>query len=151
MNALTTGLGEMLQNFIPMSTWTNYLNDGAWVGGWTVFYWAWWIAWAPFVGGFIARISRGRTIKEFIMGSLIVPTLICATWMCGWGSNAFSLQHYGIFDLRPRLHARSASRVFGLLQNLPGTTLLSVIAMFVIAIFFITSAHSATFVNAMYG
>jgi glycine betaine transporter len=150
MNALTTGLGEMLQNFIPMSTWTNYLNDGAWVGGWTVFYWAWWIAWAPFVGGFIARISRGRTIKEFIMGSLIVPTLICATWMCVWGGNALYLQHYGIFDFKPMLDASTASPMFGLLQNLPGTTLLSVIAMFVIAIFFITSADSATFVNALY-
>lgn len=150
VNALTTGLGEMIQNFIPMSTWTNYLHDGAWVGGWTIFYWAWWIAWAPFVGGFIARISRGRTVKEFIMGVLIVPTLICATWMCVWGGNAVYLQHFGIFDFKPMLDASTASPIFGLLQNLPGTTLLSVLVMIVIAIFFITSADSATFVNAMY-
>lgn len=84
------------------------------------------------------------------MGSLIVPTLICATWMCVWGGNALYLQHYGIFDFKPMLDASTASPMFGLLQNLPGTTLLSVIAMFVIAIFFITSADSATFVNAMY-
>ncbi len=150
MNALTTGLGEMIQNYIPMSTWTNALNDGAWVGGWTVFYWAWWIAWAPFVGGFIARISKGRTIKHFVMGALLVPTLICSTWMCVWGGNALFMQHNGIFDFKPMLDASTASPIFGLLQQLPGTTLLSVILILVIAIFFITSADSATFVAGMY-
>lgn len=150
LNSLTTGLGDMIQNFIPMSTWTNALNDGAWVSGWTVFYWAWWIAWAPFVGGFIARISRGRTIKEFVMGSLIVPTLICATWMCVWGGNALFMQHTGIFDFKPMLDASVASPIFGLLQNLPGTTFLSILVMLVISIFFITSADSATFTVSMY-
>lgn len=150
MNALVTGLGETIQNFIPMSTWTNYMNDGAWVGGWTIFYWAWWIAWAPFVGGFIARISRGRTVREFILGVLIVPSLICATWMCVWGGNALYLQHSGIFNFKPMLDASTASPMFGLLQNLPGSTILCILAIFVIAIFFITSADSATFVNAMY-
>ncbi len=150
MNALTTGIGEMLQNFVAMSTWTNYLNDGAFVGGWTVFYWAWWIAWAPFVGGFIARISRGRTIRQFVLGVLIVPTLICATWMCVWGGNAIYMQHYGIFDFKPMLDVSTASPIFGMLQQLPLTTLLSVVLIFIIAIFFITSADSATFVAGMY-
>lgn len=76
------------------------------------------------------------------MGSLIVPTLICATWMCVWGGNALYMQHTGIFDFKPMLDASVASPIFGLLQNLPGTTFLSILVMLVIAIFFITSADS---------
>jgi glycine betaine transporter len=150
MNALTTGIGEMIQNFISMSTWTNAINDGAWVGGWTVFYWAWWTTWAPFVGGFIARISKGKTIREFVLGVLIVPTLICSVWMCVWGGNALFMQHNGIFDFKPMLDASIASPIFGLLQQLPGSTFLSVMLILVLSIFFITSADSATFVAGMY-
>ncbi|MDD4359237.1 MAG: BCCT family transporter [Syntrophaceticus sp.] len=150
LNVLTTGIGEMLQNFVGMSTWTNALNDGAWVGGWTVFYWAWWIAWAPFVGGFIARISKGRTIREFVAGVLVIPSLICATWMAVWGGNAIFMQHNGIFDFKPMLDASTASPIFGMLQQMPGTTFLSVLLILVISIFFITSADSATFVAGMY-
>jgi glycine betaine transporter len=150
LTSLTEGLGSMIQNFIGMSTWTNNLNDGAFVSGWTVFYWAWWIAWAPFVGGFIARISKGRTIREFVMGVLIVPQVICATWMCVWGGNALYMQHTGAFDFQPMLDASVASPIFGLLQQFPACIFFSICVMLVITIFFITSADSATFTVSMY-
>ena len=150
LTSLTEGLGGMIQNFIGMSTWTNNLNDGAFVSGWTVFYWAWWIAWAPFVGGFIARISKGRTIREFVMGVLIVPQVICATWMCVWGGNALYMQHTGAFDFKEMFDASVASPIFGLLQQWPAWIFFSICVMLVITIFFITSADSATFTVSMY-
>ena len=86
LNNLTNGLGQYLQNFFGDSLMINNYGDNTWVGAWRVFYWAWWIAWAPFVGSFIARISKGRTIREFIAGVVLAPALGSILWFAIMGS-----------------------------------------------------------------
>ncbi len=89
MNFFVTSFGDYLWNVIPMGFWTaNEASEVAWQGGWTIFYWGWWVSWAPFVGMFIARISRGRTIREFMVGVMFVPTTIAFFWLCMFGGNA---------------------------------------------------------------
>ena len=89
MSLFITSFGDYLWNVIPMGFWTaNEGGEVAWQGGWTIFYWGWWVSWAPFVGMFIARISRGRTIREFMVGVLFVPTTIAFFWLCMFGGNA---------------------------------------------------------------
>jgi choline/glycine/proline betaine transport protein len=89
MSFFVTTMGDYLWNFVPMGFWTATSEEHvAWQGGWTIFYWGWWIAWAPMVGMFIARISRGRTIREFMLGVLFVPTAIVFFWLCMFGGNA---------------------------------------------------------------
>ena len=89
MSFFVTSIGDYLWNFVPMGFWTaSEPGAAAWQGGWTIFYWGWWISWAPFVGMFIARISRGRTIREFMIGVMFVPTTISFFWLCMFGGNA---------------------------------------------------------------
>lgn len=89
MGLFVTSLGDYLWNVIPMGFWTaTESSEVAWQGGWTIFYWGWWLSWSPFVGVFIARISRGRTIREFMVGVLLVPTTISFFWLCMFGGNA---------------------------------------------------------------
>ena len=86
MGFFVTTFGDYLWNVIPMGFRTfNEGGDAAWQGGWTIFYWGWWISWAPFVGMFIARVSRGRTVREFITCVLIIPSLVCVLWMAVFG------------------------------------------------------------------
>ena len=89
MSFFITTIGDYLWNFIPMGFWTaNEAEHVEWQGAWTIFYWGWWISWAPFVGMFIARVSRGRTIREFMVGVMFVPTTIAFFWLCMFGGNA---------------------------------------------------------------
>ncbi len=93
MGFFITSVGDYLWNVIPMGFQTfNAEGERAWQGGWTIFYWGWWISWAPFVGMFIARISRGRTIREFMVGVMFVPTTIAFFWLCMFGGNAIYLE-----------------------------------------------------------
>ena len=150
LNLFTAGVGDYLQNFIKMSFWTDPAGDGTWVKAWTVFYWAWWISWAPFVGSFFARISRGRTIREFVLGVVLAPALLCAVWFSIFGGSALYLQHNGLVELQPLMANDMSSVIFGVLDKLPCSTLLAVVVVVLLAIFFITSANSATFVSAMF-
>ena len=113
-----------------------------WINGWTVFYWAWWISWSPFVATFIARISRGRTVREFVAGVLLVPTLVSALWFSVFGTSGILAERAGA-GLSDR---GTESQLFALLDTLPLGTIASVLAMLVIVTFFITSADSATYV-----
>ena len=88
----------------------------AWLSGWTVFYWAWWISWTPFVGMFIARISRGRTIRQFVTGVLLVPSLVSLIWFCVFGGAAINLQRDGV-DLAGQ--STTEGQLFGLLDHIP--------------------------------
>ena len=93
MGFFVTSLGDYIWNVIPMGFWTaGTEKEIAWQGGWTIFYWGWWISWAPFVGLFIARISRGRTIREFMVGVMFVPTTIAFFWLCMFGGNAIYME-----------------------------------------------------------
>lgn len=150
MNVFTSSFGGYIQHFPTMSLSLNPFGQSDWIEGWTIFYWAWWIAWAPFVGTFIARISRGRTIREFILGVLLVPTIFSALWFSVFGGTGISLDMFGDFGLH-NIIAEEGKEValFSLLQNFPYGWLLSVIAICLISTFFITSADSATFVLGM--
>jgi len=143
-----------IQNIIKFSFFldtTNVVEEHVgydWMGSWTIFYWAWWLVWAPFVGAFIARISRGRTIREFVFGSLLAPTLLCAIWFSILGGTALYLEM--TMPESPGIAAAAladpTSAVFQLYDYLPMSSVISLITMIIICIFFITSADSATYV-----
>jgi choline-glycine betaine transporter len=113
------------------------------LSSWTVFYWAWWISWTPFVGMFIARISRGRTIKQFVVGVLLIPSFVSLIWFAVFGGAAINLQRSGT-DLAS---ADVEGQLFGLLHSLPLGGLLSVVAMTLTAIFFVSGADAASVVT----
>ncbi|MGN0962302.1 MAG: BCCT family transporter, partial [Clostridia bacterium] len=119
------------------------------LNGWTIFYWAWWISWGPFVGGFIARISRGRTIREFILGALVCPMLLSVVFMSIMGGNAIHLDMSGVTAIGDAMSENISYALFALLEQFPLAKLTSFIAVILICIFFITSADSSTFVCAM--
>ncbi|UOQ50457.1 BCCT family transporter [Gracilibacillus caseinilyticus] len=118
-----------------------------WVKDWTVFYWAWFIAWSPFVGAFIARVSRGRSIREFIFGVLFVPTLFCILWFAVFGGGSLFQELQGINTGLSDLAKEEA--MFGMFSSLPFGTVATILAVLLISTFFITSADSATFVLGM--
>lgn len=149
INITTSSIGQYLQNFLSMSLYTDPVNESGWVSGWTVFYWAWWIAWAPFVGGFIARISRGRTIREFILGVLIAPVIVSFLWMGTFGGASLHLQAIAGQDIVGTVTKDIASGLFVVFHHYPLANVLSGLALILIAVFFITSADSATFVVGM--
>ena len=144
LRSIGENLGNYAKYFIPLSDWTGR-EDDAWYKGWTVFYWAWWISWAPFVGMFIARISRGRTVREFVTAVLIVPTLVSAVWMSVFGSIALDQVQQGIGALPGGIDDPSLA-LFHLLENLPFTILVSLVAVVLVLTFFITSADSGSLV-----
>ena len=148
MNMFTGTLGGYIANFFDMSFHIEPIKDDnrTWVNNWTIFYWAWWISWSPFVGIFIARISRGRTIKEFMLGVLFVPAIVCFIFFAVFGVSALDLQQSGIATISDY---SIETATFAVLQEYPLGTLMSFITIVVIAIFFITSADSATFVLGM--
>lgn len=155
-NSLVETTGQYLQNIIWMSffndqygTVAEHVGGWDWVGGWTIFYWAWWIAWGPFVGGFIARISRGRTIKEFVFGVLLAPTLFTFIWFAILGGTALNLDQATGGAFAPTA-STTTSALFVLLSQFPAGAFFCLIAICLVAIFFITSADSATFVVSMY-
>lgn len=149
INLLTNTVGDYLQNLIYMSLWTDPIIEGGWISGWTVFYWAWWIAWGPFVGQFIARISRGRTVREFIIGSLLAPTAFSFIWLAIFGGTALNLEIFTEAAIGSAVTENVASALFVTLANFPLSTVTSFLSIILIAAFFITSADSGTFVVAM--
>ncbi|WP_088007334.1 glycine betaine uptake BCCT transporter [Indiicoccus explosivorum] len=148
LNAFTQSLGGYLQNFIRLSFETAAINpeNRAWLDAWTIFYWAWWIAWSPFVGMFIARVSKGRTIREFVTGVVIAPTLLSAFWFTVFGTTAIDIQMSGVADLT---EGAVETILFMVFNEIPFGFVLSVIAVILVSTFFITSADSATFVLGM--
>lgn len=146
-NTFTDSIGMYLQNIIQMSFNAAPVDKDlrSWIDGWTVFYWAWWISWSPFVGVFIARVSRGRTIREFLGGVLLLPALISFFWFSAFGATAMDVQTKGT-DLTGLL---TEETLFAVFHDLPMSMILSAVAILLVAIFFITSADSATFVLGM--
>ncbi|MGG0740691.1 glycine betaine uptake BCCT transporter [Niallia taxi] len=148
LNLFTDTLGAYLQNIVNMSFRIAPLNEEkrTWINNWTIFYWAWWIAWSPFVGVFIARISRGRTIKEFVAFVLFIPAVIGFLWFSVFGGTAMHLESNNMGMISGLATEES---LFGVLENFPLSTTLSILAIILISVFFITSADSGTFVLAM--
>jgi len=147
MAALPSTLGRYLQNLPTMSLNLAPLRNSSWIHDWTLFYWAWWIAWAPFVGTFIARISKGRTVREFVLGVLLVPSLFCAFWFTVFGGTGIFLELFQDVPLKAVMEKEGIEvLLFTVLQQYPMGMIMSLIAILLIATFFITSADSATFV-----
>ncbi|MFA9557297.1 BCCT family transporter [Evansella sp. AB-rgal1] len=151
MNSFTQTIGSYIQNLVRMSFQLDTFNpDSNWVQGWTIFYWAWWIAWAPFVGTFIARVSKGRTIREFVIGVIAVPTIFGALWFSIFGGTAIHLELFEGANLMGVINEYGTEvALFAVLQQYHFGTIMSGIAILLIASFFITSADSATFVLGM--
>ncbi|MDN7243198.1 BCCT family transporter [Planococcus sp. N028] len=147
LNMYTETFGAYVQNLISLSFRTAPLDDQnrSWLNGWTIFYWAWWISWAPFVSMFIARVSKGRTIREFLIGVVVAPTLLGSIWFAIFGTTAIDFQKSGI-DLTV---FSTEQTLFALFSEMPIGTFMSIVAVVLVAIFFITSADSATFVLGM--
>ncbi|TCI30014.1 BCCT family transporter [Exiguobacterium sp. SL-10] len=146
LETFTLGLGDYLQNFIRYSLRLQPYQQGTWVRDWTIFYWAWAIAWSPFVGAFVARVSRGRTIREFIVGVLIVPPLIALLWIAVFGGTALHLDLFEGTSIAQAVDADVTSALFVTFAELPFSFILSVLSILLILTFLITSADSATYI-----
>lgn len=146
-------IGAYLQNFVGLTFTVSAFAGSAgeeWQASWTTFYWGWWMSWAPFVGVFIARVSRGRTVREFVVGVLLVPTVLTFLWFSVLGGSALYRELFGGGGLLgPDGSVDVDSALFDLLEGLPGGTVLTIGAIILIAIFFITSADSGSLVMGM--
>jgi choline/carnitine/betaine transport len=149
LNTFTESIGAYLANIIPMSFRTASYGDSAFVSGWTIFYWAWWISWAPFVGVFIARISRGRTIREFVFGVILAPSVVSFVWFSVLGGSAINLQLSGAANLSKLASANQPAALFATLQQFPLFWLTAMIAIILVALFFISGADAASVVMGM--
>ena len=139
-------IGSYVVQVLPMSLQTG-VGDEEWMAGWTIFYWAWWISWAPFVGMFVARISRGRTIREFVLGVVAAPTGFGFVWFAVVGGTGIELQRSGEADLLASIATPELS-LFAALDALPFALVTSSVCIFLIALFFISGADAATIVMA---
>ncbi|MGB7843011.1 MAG: BCCT family transporter [Salinimicrobium sp.] len=138
--------GSYLFSFLEISTWTESYTGNNWQNGWTVFYWGWWIAWSPFVGMFIARISKGRSIREFILGVLIVPSLITFFWVSAFGSTSIQQALLGDQTILNAVDDNVATALFIFLEGFPFSSVLNVIGVILIIGFFVTSSDSGSLV-----
>lgn len=148
LETITLGLGDYLQNFIGMSQRISPYSDNSWASSWTIFYWAWVIAWSPFVGTFVARVSRGRTIKEYVLGVLLVPPLLACLWIGVFGGAAINIELAGDVGLAAATQDNITVALFEMFELMPFSGLLSVVAMLLIFIFLVTSADSASYIVA---
>lgn len=146
LSGFTQNIGYYLSNLIEMSLWTETFKDTNWQGGWTVFYWAWWISWSPFVGMFIARISKGRTVKEFILSVMLIPTLLSFFWMSVFGGASIFLETNGIADIAGFVNNDVSTALFAMLGSLPLTKITSLIGIILVVVFFVTSSDSGSLV-----
>ncbi|SFR65435.1 BCCT family transporter [Halogeometricum limi] len=146
--AWVQGLGTYFGNLLSLSFFTGTMGEGAaTVSGWTVFYWAWWIAWSPFVGMFIARISKGRTVREFVLGVLFLPSLFSTVWLSAFGGSALfnSLQGNGA-ALATYNELGQTVAMFALLEQFPLGAISGILATVLVVTFFVTSSDSGSLV-----
>ncbi|SIN89966.1 BCCT family transporter [Halodesulfovibrio marinisediminis] len=146
LNALVENIGIYFQNFMQLSTWNETYENTSWQDGWTVFYWGWWIGWSPFVGMFIARISKGRTIREFIAGVLLVPTLVTFVWITVFGNSALFIDMFGGGGIAKAVQENVPVSLFVLLEHFPFSSVTSVLGIIVVISFFVTSSDSGSLV-----
>ncbi|MCP1160876.1 MULTISPECIES: BCCT family transporter [Bacillus] len=146
LNTFTQGIGDYITNFINWSLRLTPYKGGTWVRDWTIFYWAWAIAWSPFVGAFIARVSRGRTIREFVVGVLIIPPLIALLWTAVFGGTALHFDLFQGTSIAEAVNADVTSALFTTYGELPFTFIVSLLSILLIFTFLITSADSATYI-----
>lgn len=143
------GVGDYLKYFISDSLRMRSQGDSTWIHTWRVFYWAWWLGWAPFVGIFIARISRGRTIREFVFGVMVIPTLVSILWFTVFGGMTLNVADLFPLEELAAMTANPETALFRIFDRYPLGGVQSLIALMLLVTFFITSANSATFVLGM--
>ncbi|MBA8824304.1 glycine betaine transporter [Saccharopolyspora lacisalsi] len=148
LNVFTEGTGNYLSNLIPMSFRLDAFSpDNEWMGSWTVFYWSWWIAWAPYVGLFMARISRGRSIREFVAATVLVPSVVSMIWISVFGGSALQLAGSGQASaIAETVKQSPAAGMFVFIQEYPLPILLSIISLVVLWVFFVAGADAGTVV-----
>jgi choline/carnitine/betaine transport len=146
LGGFTQNLGYYFTILPELSLWTETFRDTSWQAGWTVFYWAWWISWSPFVGMFIARISKGRSVREFLFGVIMIPTLLSFVWMSVFGGSALYLQSSGITDLVAAVNEDVATAMFVMVSSFPFANVLSLITVILVTVFFVTSSDSGSLV-----
>ncbi|OLF41283.1 MULTISPECIES: BCCT family transporter [unclassified Psychrobacter] len=156
-NSFVENIGNYVHQVIPLGFWTeSYEGQENWQASWTIFYWAWWISWSPFVGVFVARISRGRTIREFTLGVLLIPVAILFLWFTAFGGSAVHMELLAAASpdlLSPGLveavRADTGSAIFKLMESYPLTSVFNLLIVVMIVLWFVTSSDSASFVIDM--
>lgn len=150
MQALLQNTGAYLSDIVRNTFNLFAYEKNDWIGGWTIFYWGWWLAWAPFVGLFIARISRGRTLREFVLGVLMIPTAFTLMWMTFFGNSAIDMiLNQGIERVGQMVNQDTAVALFVFLEQFPAASFLSLLATLMIVVFFVTSCDSGAMVVNM--
>ena len=149
LGTFTNSLGGYLTHLPTMSFRTGVFGGSEWLNTWTIFYWAWWISWTPFVGMFIARISKGRTIRQFVIYVIAIPSLVSFIWFAILGGSAFDLQLNQGVDMPGALAGGIENALFETLREFPLAAITVALAVFLIAIFFVTGADSASIVMGM--
>ncbi|MFB4164998.1 BCCT family transporter [Alteribacillus sp. JSM 102045] len=149
LETITMGVGDYLQNFFQASLRLDQYTDGTWVQDWPIYYWAWTIAWSPFVGMFVARISRGRTVREFVLGVMVSPPFIGIIWIGIFGGTAVNFDLFHGTDIAGAVAEDETTALFSMLENLPLGDILSILSICLLFTFLVTSADSATFVLGM--
>ena len=150
LQTLVQNTGNYLSSLFSMTFNLHAYEPTSWIGGWTLFYWGWWIAWSPFVGMFIARVSRGRTIREFVVGVLLVPVGFTFMWMTFFGDTAIHMiLMQGIGELADAVAADTAVALFKFLEHLPLSSMTSLLATLLVITFFVTSSDSGSLVVDM--
>lgn len=148
LETFTLALGDYITNFIQYSLRLQPYQGGSWVRDWTIFYWAWTIAWSPFVGAFVARVSKGRTIREFIMGVMVLPPVFACMWIATLGGTALYSDLNNGTKIAEAVEADVTFAIFATFQHMPFTGLMSGLAILLIFTFLVTSADSATYILA---
>lgn len=144
LSGFGTAIASYVEYAIPLSDWTGR-EDRSWYHGWTIFYWAWWVSWSPFVGMFIARISKGRTIREFLTVVLVVPVIVAVIWFTTFGVTAIEQVKEGIGQL-PAGVTEAPLVLFQMLENMPFPYIASSLAIILLIVFFVTSSDSGSLV-----
>ena len=148
VESFTLAIGDVINSFVSYSLRLEPYIGGTWVKDWTIFYWAWAIAWSPFVGAFVARVSKGRTVREFIIGVMLIPPLIAMTWIAVFGGTALWSDLYAGTNIAQAVDLDLTQALFVTFEQLPLTPLLNAFAIALIFIFLVTSADSATYILA---
>jgi choline/carnitine/betaine transport len=145
-SAFTQSLGEYVAVLPQLSFWNEAFSGTDWQQGWTIFYWGWWISWSPFVGMFIARVSKGRSVREIVLGVMAFPTLLSALWMSVFGGTAINLQLEGVRDVATAVNENVATALFDMLQAFPLSQVTSFVGIVLVISFFVTSSDSGSLV-----
>jgi choline/glycine/proline betaine transport protein len=149
LKIFTTTFGDYVQHIIDTSLWVDLRKGNSWQGDWTLFYWGWWISWCPFVGIFVARISKGRTIREFVLYVFLIPTIVTFFWFSVFGGTAMNIELFGNGGIAEVVNENVAMSLNALLVNLPLSTITQWVGLLLVIIFFITSSDSGSLVDDM--